>query len=128
MYSFTYLITSGYNKIYLPQPIQVNRGQFIQLLQSTGRIALDKTSNPKYSDLVWNTQTQWTKLNDQKNWRFYLTTINTFSSYFTTFSINNVYANTGVYTITLTFLSSNQTYYQMVNITDCKLWILKILL
>ena len=90
------------------------------MIQTTGRVALDKTSNPKYSDLVWNTQTQWAKLNSPTNWRFYLTTINTFTSYFTSFNLNHVYSNTGLYQITITFSSSNQIFQQIVNVTDCK--------
>ena len=122
IYNFDFTITVGYNKIFLPQPIQVNRGHFLKLTQTTGRVALDKTSNPKYCDLVWNSQTQWTEINSGSNWRFYISTISSFTSYFNSFNINHKYSTTGIYPITLTFLSSNQVFTQVVNITDCKLF------
>ena len=120
IYSWNFQISLGYNKIILPQPVEVNEGYFILLTQNTGRIAIDTTGNASYSDLVWNLTTQWTKLAEFSNWRFYLTTINNFTSYQNTLNIIHSYANIGLYTLSLTFLSSNISYQQTVNITDCK--------
>ena len=120
IYSWNFQISLGYNKIILPQPVEVNEGYFILLTQNTGRIAIDTSGNASYSDLVWNSTTQWTKLAEFSNWRFYLTTINNFTSYQNTLNIIHSYANIGLYTLSLTFLSSNISYQQTVNITDCK--------
>jgi hypothetical protein len=120
IYSWTFQISLGYNKIILPQPVEVNKGHFILLTQNSGRIAIDTTRNSSYSDLVWNSTTQWTKLAEFSNWRFFLTTINNFTSYQNTLNIIHSYANIGLYKLSLTFLSSNISYQQIVNITDCK--------
>jgi hypothetical protein len=120
IYSWTFQISLGYNKIILPQPVEVNKGHFILLTQNSGRIAIDTTRNSSYSDLVWNSTTQWTKLAEFSNWRFFLTTINNFTSYQNTLNIIHSYANIGLYKLSLTFLSSNISYQQIVNITDCE--------
>ena len=120
IYSWTFQISLGYNKIILPQPVEVNKGHFILLTQNSGQIAIDTTRNSSYSDLVWNSTTQWTKLAEFSNWRFFLTTINNFTSYQNTLNIIHSYANIGLYKLSLTFLSSNISYQQIVNITDCK--------
>ena len=75
MYTFDYTIALGYNNLILPQPVLVYRGNFVLLTQRTGRIAIDTTNTAIYSDLVWNTTTQWTKLAEFYNWRFYFTPI-----------------------------------------------------
>jgi hypothetical protein len=119
VYSYSYTIVVGYNNIILPQPVVVSKGYFIQLTQNTGRVAIDITGNATFSDLVWNTTQQWTKLAEFSNWRFYLTTINNFTSYTNTLNVLHTYTNIGLYTLSLTFLSSNKTFQQIVNITDC---------
>ena len=127
IYSWTYTIALGYNNLVLPQPVQVSKGYFIQLIQVTGKVSIDISGNASVSDLVWNTTTQWTQLAEFSNWRFYLTTINNFTSYVNSFSIQHKYANIGLYSLSLTFLSSNLTFQQLVNITDCKILYLLIL-
>ena len=127
IYSWTYTIALGYNNLVLPQPVQVSKGYFIQLIQVTGIVSIDISGNASVSDLVWNTTTQWTQLAEFSNWRFYLTTINNFTSYVNSFSIQHKYANIGLYSLSLTFLSSNLTFQQLVNITDCKILYLLIL-
>jgi hypothetical protein len=121
IYSWTFQISLGYNKIILPQPVEVNKGHFILLTQNSGRIAIDTTRNSSYSDLVWNSTTQWTKLAEFSNWRFFLTTINNFTSYQNTLNIIHSYANIGLYNLTIIFPNLNISYQQIVNITDCKL-------
>lgn len=118
---YNFEIELGYNKILLPYPINVNRGNFVLIKQNKGKIALDQTKNNSlYSDLVWNNFTKWTKLNRQENWRFYFKTINNFTSYKNRFSFFHPYSFTGSYNLSYTFLSSNITFYQSIVITDCK--------
>ena len=117
--SWTLQLISGYNKLYLPQSITVNKGSFLYLIQNTGRVAVDQ-SGSQYSDLIWNNITFWTKLNYNSNWRFYLTTINSFTSYQNSFILSHVYSSIGSYNMSITFLSSNQIYQQNVIVTKCK--------
>lgn len=119
-YQFDYNLSLGYNKIILPQPLPVKKGRFIMLTQITGKIAIDVTTNSTYSDLVWNSTTQWTKLAEFLNWRFYLNPITNYTTYQTIFNLIHSYSNIGIYTLTLNFTSSNLLYQQTVNITDCK--------
>ncbi len=121
IYSWTFEIKIGNNTLLLPAPVTVNQGNYILLTQGTGKIAVDISGNATYSDLVWNTTTQWTKLAEFNNWRFYLTTINNFTSYTNTLNVLHSYANIGLYTLSLTFLSSNKTFQQIINVTDCNL-------
>jgi len=123
VYSWNFQISLGYNSIILPQPVTVSVGSYLFLTQNTGKIAIDTSGNASYSDLVWNTTTQWTKLAEFSNWRFYLTTLNNFSSYQTTFNIQHSYASIGLYNLSITFGSSNQTFQQIVNVTDRKFFL-----
>lgn len=119
-YSWSFQIYSGNNTLLLPQAVLVNKGNFIILTQISGQVAIDSTGNASYSDLVWISQTQWTKLNPNSNWRFYFTTINNFTSYRNTFNISHTYSNIGLYNLSFVFLSSNQIFSQIINVTDCK--------
>jgi hypothetical protein len=105
--------------LYFPQPVTVEKGQFLVLTQTTGKVAIDTTSNLSISDMTWNSVI-WSKLNAVTNQRFYLTTLNNFSSYLNTLSITHSYSTIGLYNITLTFNSSNQVFIQTVNVTDRK--------
>jgi hypothetical protein len=127
IYSWNFQISIGKNTLLLPAPVNVNQGNFILLTQISGQVSIDISGNASVSDLVWNTTTQWTQLAEFSNWRFYLTTINNFTSYVNSFSIQHKYANIGLYSLSLTFLSSNLTFQQLVNITDCKILYLLIL-
>jgi len=118
IFSWTFSIKVGNNTILLPAPVTVNQGNYILLTQLTGKVAVDSSGNATYSDLVWNTTTQWTKLAEFFNWRFYLTTINNFTSYQNNLNIVHSYPSAGLYTLSLTFLSSNKTFQQIVNITN----------
>jgi hypothetical protein len=120
LYSWNFQLSLGYNSIILPQPVTVYRGNFVVLTQNTAKIAIDTTGNASYSDLVWNSTTQWTKLAEFSNFRFYLTPLTNFSSYQTSFNIMHTYKNIGLYNLAITFASSNETFNQIVNITDCK--------
>ena len=120
VHSWSFQLSLGYNSIILPQPVTVYRGNFITLTQNTGLVAVDTSNTASYSDLVWNTTTQWTKLAEFSKWRFYLLPLTNFSSYQTSFNILHAYNNIGLYNLEITFASSNQTFNQIVNITDCK--------
>jgi len=121
IYSWNFDLSLGYNSIILPQPVTVFRGNFLTMTQTTARVAVDTTGSASYSDLAWYPNNQWTKLAVLYNWRFYLTPLTNFSSYMTTFNIMHTYKNIGLYDVEINFASSNQTYNQIVNITDCKL-------
>ena len=134
LYNWIFDVTIGYNNILLPEPIIVNRGNFILLTQTTGYIALCTAGNSTYSDLAWK-NTVWNPLVATSNWRFYLTPTTNFSVYQNSFNIlksySSVYQNSfniyhsynwiGLYNLSITFVSSNKTFNQIVNITDCKL-------
>ena len=115
-YDKIFQINNGSNLINLNQPLAVSKGSFILLQQITGRIAIYQSSND-YSDLVFQTNA-WISLVPKSNWRFYFSTLNNFTSYQGKFNIQHTYMNIGTYTITLKFLSSNQTYQQIINVTD----------
>lgn len=119
IYNWEFNINYGYNKLILDQPLPVYRGYFILLEQISGIIAIDELNNATYSDLVWNTTTRWTKLAEFLNWRFYLNALTNFTIYETKLNIVHNYNKIGVYTLSLNFPSSNKTFEQIVNITDC---------
>ena len=119
LYNWIFDVTIGYNNILLPEPIIVNRGNFILLTQTTGYIALCTAGNSTYSDLAWK-NTVWNPLVANLNWRFYLTPTTNFSIYQNSFNIFRTYSSIGLYNLSITFLSSNQTFLQIVNVTECK--------
>lgn len=121
IYEWVFNINLGYNKLILDQPLPLYKGYFIYLEQISGIIAIDQISNSTYSDLVWNSTTRWTKLAEFLNWRFYLNALTNFTIYETKLNIVHSYNNTGIYTLSLNFPSSNKTFTQTVNITDCNL-------
>ena len=97
----------------------IEMGNFISIEQNTGKIAIDNSGTASYSDMALGS-TIWNPLSSNSKWRLYLNALTNFSSYQTSFSISHTYNNIGLYNIALTFLSSNVTFYQTVNITDCK--------
>jgi len=117
--TWNFQVTVGFNNLLLSQAVNVNKGNFLLLTQSTGKIALDTTGTALYSDLYWSSVTQWTNLSVSSNQRFYLTPLTNFSSYMTSFNIDHTYNSVGLYPVLITFSSSNQTFQQIVNITDC---------
>jgi len=119
IYTWSFTITTGINFIYLPFPVTVYRGNFLIMTQNTGRVAIDITGNATYNDLAWRSSV-WNRLSSNSNWRFYLTPLTNFTSYITTFNLMHAYKNIGLYNLTLTFASSNETFTQTVNVTDCK--------
>ena len=118
VYSWNFQISLGYNSIILPQPVTVSVGSYLFLTQNTGKIAIDTSGNASYSDLVWNTTTQWTKLAEFSNWRFYLNAIVSFSSYISDLRINHKYSLVGSYEIAITFLSSMAVFRHTIEITQ----------
>ena len=118
---WTYTMTIGLNTFYLDQPLTVYQGNLFQIvLSNSGKLAIDTSKNSTYSDMAWQ-GTIWAELNPVSNWRFYFKTLNNFTSYVNTFSIQHKYASIGLYPLTLTFSSSNLVFQQLVNITDCNL-------
>jgi hypothetical protein len=124
IYSWNFQLSLGYNSIILPSPVTVYRGNFLTMTQNTGKVAIDTNGSASYSDLVWNITTQWTKLAEFNNWRFYITPLTNFTSYITTFNLVHTYNNIGLYNLSITFTSSNETFNQIVNITDCMFFFL----
>ena len=119
-YTWNFQIALGYNNLIISQPVSVSKGYIILITQGTGKIAIDISGNATYSDLVWNTTTQWTKIAEFSNQRLYFTTINNFTRYQNSFNIKHSYTNIGVYTLSFSFKGSNITILQKINITDCK--------
>ena len=115
-YTWNFTIKNGINWINLPQPVTVDRGSFLAMTQITGKVAIDITGNTTYSDLVWNTTTQWTALAEFYNWNFYLTPLTNFSSYWTSFNIAHTYYKVGTYKVAILFTSSNQTFTYTITI------------
>lgn len=121
LFSWNFTITPGYNKILLPSPITVPKGSIILLLQdssSATTVSVDTTGNSVYSDMIWSTKLN--SLSSVKNWRLYLTALTNFTNYENIFSLFHKYSLIGTYTISLTFTSSNQIFYQTFNVTDCE--------
>ena len=117
-YSWIFSISTGINTFYFPNAVNVSQGNFLILTQNTGIVAIDTTGTASYSDLVWSTKTQWTRLPGLLESRFYLTPLTNFSSYITSFSFSHTYKTIGLYNILITFSSGNQLFQQIVNITD----------
>ena len=117
--SFNFQITTGVNYLYLPQSYTVNKSNFITITQITGKVAIDTTGTAAYSDMSLGSVI-WNQLSADSNWRLYLKALTNFSCYTSTFSISHTYKSIGLYNITLTLSSSNDTFQQTVNITDCK--------
>ena len=121
-YSWNFQVTTGFNNLLLSQTVNVERGEFLMLTQNTGIVAIDTTGTASFSDLVWSSTTQWTKLAEFSNWRFYLTALTNFSSYKNSFSLMHTYSSIGIYNLSISFASSpSNIFQQTVNITDCKI-------
>lgn len=116
--TWTYDLTVGYNKINLSSPIAVSKGNMLMLTQFTARIAIDQTNIASYSDLQLKSSL-WIQLNSNFNWRFYFDTLTDSVLYLTTFNLNHVYPNSGIYIMKIKI--KNFTTQQIVNISECKL-------
>lgn len=117
---WTFNSTIGNNFVYLSQPVTVDKGQFVLYNQTTSKIAIDKAGNATFSDLAWLSPF-WSKLSATSNWRFYLTALTNFTIYQSTFNIVHCYQAIGFFNLSITFASSNKTFIQSVQVTDCKL-------
>jgi len=120
IYSWNYTLTTGLNFISLSTPVSVYQGNLVLINQITGKIAINTTGNAKYSDLIGQT-TSWSQLNSFANYMLYF--ITQFNSNFLTsiFAISHKYSGIGLYNLTVSLSTSNQSFYaQVVNITDCK--------
>lgn len=116
--SWDFDIVAGFNRLLFATPVFVRKGSFIYLTQSTGKIAIDKSGNATYSDMVLSNGGYY-KLNDTSNWRIFLNTITSFGSYKTSFLITYTYSALGNYEIMLTFISSNVTFFYDISVTQC---------
>jgi len=123
LYSWNFNVTAGYNNILLSSPVSVFRGNFIILTQNSGYIALYTAGNATYSDMAWNTSI-WTNLVATSNWRFYLTPTTNFSVYQNSFNLYHSYNWVGLFNLSMIFLSSNISFIRIVNVTDCKLYLI----
>ena len=124
IYNFDFDITIGKNEINFPQPIKVDRGQFVYLTQLDGQLAIDYSGNATFSDLVWNVTTKWTKLSEYSNWKFYFNARTNFTSYQNYFYLSHTYLNVGIYPLSIIFETSGQIISKIINVTDCMILIL----
>lgn len=117
---WNFSVVSGYNYIILDQALLVNKGSMIFLQQNidSAQIAIDTSGSALYSDLAWGSYLQ--KLNAYSNYRFYLQPVLNFSLYMTKINIFHQYSSAGLYNVSLTSLSSNQYFSNLMNITDRK--------
>ena len=122
LYSWNFSVSSGYNKIYLNQSYSVSRGNLVKLTQLAANLAIDKSGNTNFSDFnIDNINIGvFSRLNNLINYRFYLNALSNFKSYQSNFAITRSYRNAGIYSMSITFLSSSLTYYQTINVTDSK--------
>lgn len=118
-YNWVFQIATGYNKLYLQQEVNVEKGYLVLLWQATGKVALDQSGNASFSDLEWYSF-RWSKLNENSNWRFYLNTLNEFSSYLLNLNLVHTYKSKGLYTLNVEILDSSLILKQTVNVTQCK--------
>lgn len=120
-YTYSYTITTGLNTFTIT-PITVSRGYFILLTQTTGCVAIDTTGTAQFSDLLTQSSNYY-PINSLLNYRLYLTTVNSYSTYQASFNLQRTYASIGSYTLTISFRSSSQVYTSTVAITNCNLFI-----
>ncbi len=118
--SWNFTVALGYNKIILSQPIFVKKGFIFYVAQNldSGKIALDISGNSLYCDIAWKPYLE--KISPQINYRFFLTPLTNFSLYFNEIVLYHTYQKYGIYNVTLNFLSSNQKFQSVMNITNCK--------
>jgi len=119
LYSWNFTITTGFNTLSLSTHVSVGQGNLVLIKQITGKIAICTTGNATYSDLVGQTLS-WLQLNQSQKNRFYFNPLFTNSMYAGLFSISHQYTAIGLYTVSITFATSSQSYVQVVNITDCR--------
>jgi len=117
--SWTFSVVTGFNNFFLDQPLLVKKGSMIYFQQNidTAQIAIDTSGTALYSDIAWGSYLQ--KLNAYSNYRFYLQPVFNFSTYQTKINLYHRYSLPGLYNVSLTFLSSNQYFENLMNITEC---------
>ena len=119
LYTLTFQISSGYNRLVLPQPIAVFKGNFIVLIQTSGKVAVDQSKNVTYSDLVWQSPL-WLSLDLNSKWRLYFNTLIDNDFNLAKFEIVHKYSSVGSYQINIS--TNNKTLFQQQNtISLCKL-------
>jgi len=122
LYSWNFSVSSGYNKIYLNQSYPVSRGNLVKLTQLGANLAIDTSGNTTFSDFnIDNINIGvLSRLNNLINYQFYLNALTNFTSYQSNFAVTRSFKNASLYNMSITFLSSNLTYYQTININDSK--------
>ena len=118
--SWNFSVVAGFNNIVLDEAFLVQKGSMIYLQQDidTAKIAIDVSGTALYSDIAWESYLQ--KLNAYSNYRFYLQPVFNFSTYQVKINLYHRYSLAGLYNVSLTSLSSNQYFENLMNITDCK--------
>lgn len=118
LYTLTFQISSGYNRLVLPQPIAVSKGNFIVLIQTIGKVAVDQSENVTYSDLVWQSPL-WLSLDLNSKWRLYFNTLIDNDFNLAKFEIVHKYSSVESYQISIS--TNNRTLFQQQNtISLCK--------
>lgn len=123
LYSWTFTLLIGYNRLFLDQPITIFKGNLILLTQTVARLGID-SSGSTYSDLILSSNV-WSSLDFTSNWRFYLNLVSMSSQgyYQSQLNIIHEYSSLGLYNFSLS-IGNNTIYQELANITDCKLRIL----
>ena len=121
IYSWTYQVTTGYNIFYLTDSVSVDKGFMILLSQNTASIALDVSGTAVYSDLAFVQNTLWTPVNANSNWRFYLKTLDDFTTYAFTLNFVHTYTSASLYNMSIVYPNPNGLIQQQtINVTQGK--------
>lgn len=124
--SWNFLINFGYNKFIIDSPLFVKKGYMVYLSQNdTGKIAIDQSGSALFCEIAWKNYIE--KLSPNINYRFFLKPLINFTSYQSLINLYHSYSTPGIYSVTLEFMSSNETFINTVNITDCKSYLIIIL-
>lgn len=120
--SWNFSIAYGFNKLMIETPLRVKKGNMIYLRQNidSGKVALDQSGNSVFCDIAWKGYLE--RLSPDVNFRFYLKPLSNFSTYQSAISLYHSYNQAGIYSVSFTFLSSNQKFENTINITDCNIF------
>ncbi|RNA19749.1 polycystic kidney disease 1-like 2 [Brachionus plicatilis] len=92
MYTFSYDLDSGYNRLNLDYSIEIKRGSMI-LIETFDEnlLCIDSSNNFLYSDYFVN-QSELISLNVNQNWRFYFSCEINHEFYFSYFDFSQIYS------------------------------------
>jgi hypothetical protein len=128
-YSWTFNIIVGFNILPLSTPVSVFKGSFIMLTQTAlGKVAIDTSGIASYSDMILGNAGSYYNLSysttgipmPSNNYRFYLSTLISLTSYQKSFNMVHTYLTAGIYSASITFLNAQAVYNLMVTITQSK--------